>query len=297
MKTFGPLRPCVRLGCPPLARFSATLFVAIGAAFVPDVSRGQGSGVELSQARAAYVASLETGQPEGGRMTLQPAPDRKLLVLSVRVGSALVRLADFELREQGRGVCVPWGAAKPENGNLLHFEIDRHATAIGPTVVSLAWSAPAYYRGPLRLSYGDSQAEVLVARYSSWLAELVAGPSPQIRAWAAERLAADPNISPRELKSVLQPALEKEGDLGARKRIEAALASLDSAPESPAGAVAREWTDNTGKYRIRARLLEVTADAVRLKKEDGETVEVPLNRLSPADREFATRQRQPEISP
>ena len=50
-------------------------------------------------------------------------------------------------------------------------------------------------------------------------------------------------------------------------------------------ALAREWTDVTGKYKVEAEFGGVIAGKVRLKKASGEIVTVPLERLSEADRE------------
>jgi hypothetical protein len=51
---------------------------------------------------------------------------------------------------------------------------------------------------------------------------------------------------------------------------------------SPAGL--RTWTDTTGKFRIEAELVGVGAGVVELKKKSGETVRVPLAKLSTEDR-------------
>jgi SLA1 homology domain 1, SHD1 len=51
----------------------------------------------------------------------------------------------------------------------------------------------------------------------------------------------------------------------------------------------RLWTDNTGKYHVRARLVSVTATHVRLLKENGRYTTVPVERLSRDDLAFARR--------
>ena len=53
------------------------------------------------------------------------------------------------------------------------------------------------------------------------------------------------------------------------------------APERP-----RVWTDATGQYRLEATLVGVTDGKVRLCRKDGATVNVPLHRLSDADRRY-----------
>jgi hypothetical protein len=52
----------------------------------------------------------------------------------------------------------------------------------------------------------------------------------------------------------------------------------------------RTWTDFTGQYRVRAELVEVKDGRVWLKKVDGSTVGVPLDRLSATDQRWVARQ-------
>lgn len=49
---------------------------------------------------------------------------------------------------------------------------------------------------------------------------------------------------------------------------------------------ARTWTDDTGKFRIEADFVGVRGGKVLLKKQNGITIGVPINRLSVADRRF-----------
>lgn len=52
----------------------------------------------------------------------------------------------------------------------------------------------------------------------------------------------------------------------------------------------RVWVDNTGRYSVNARLLQMTGGHVRLMKDNGRTTTVPINRLSVRDLEFVNRQ-------
>jgi hypothetical protein len=61
---------------------------------------------------------------------------------------------------------------------------------------------------------------------------------------------------------------------------------------SSACAQMREWTDNTGKHKIQAELLEVTPDGAKLRRADGIVTVVPLNRLSATDQKFLEESRQ-----
>ncbi len=52
----------------------------------------------------------------------------------------------------------------------------------------------------------------------------------------------------------------------------------------------RTWTDNTGQYTVRAKLLQVIGDQVELQKSHGSTIRLPLARLSQQDRQFVEQQ-------
>jgi hypothetical protein len=51
----------------------------------------------------------------------------------------------------------------------------------------------------------------------------------------------------------------------------------------------RTWTDDTGRYRIVARVVEVQNGTVRLRKQDDRSVSIPRSRLSQADRQYIDR--------
>ncbi len=51
----------------------------------------------------------------------------------------------------------------------------------------------------------------------------------------------------------------------------------------------RDWIDNTGQYRVVARLEDVQGDVVRLRKENGRHMSVPLARLSQEDVSYVRR--------
>lgn len=60
---------------------------------------------------------------------------------------------------------------------------------------------------------------------------------------------------------------------------------------------AREWTDSTGKFKIEAEFVELKDGKVALKKADGTTLSIPLEKLSKADQDFIKTQSQPAASP
>ncbi|MGC3968641.1 MAG: SHD1 domain-containing protein [Pirellulales bacterium] len=67
-----------------------------------------------------------------------------------------------------------------------------------------------------------------------------------------------------------------------------ALVLLGLYANSMLTAAPRQWTDSTGAFSIRAELVEVSKGNVVLKKEDGTTVTVPVDRLSAVDKNYLT---------
>lgn len=51
-------------------------------------------------------------------------------------------------------------------------------------------------------------------------------------------------------------------------------------------AIGRTWTDKSGRFTSEAELVRVQGDNVVLKKQNGRTITIPLNKLSQADRNF-----------
>lgn len=56
--------------------------------------------------------------------------------------------------------------------------------------------------------------------------------------------------------------------------------------EAAIDAVERIWTDNTGKFTVKARFISSKAKSIRLLKVNGKVIAVPIERLSAKDREF-----------
>ena len=67
----------------------------------------------------------------------------------------------------------------------------------------------------------------------------------------------------------------------------AVLALCSSLAQGATAQKVRTWTDNTGKFKITAKFVEMAGDKVILEREDGLRVSVPLSRLSPADQKAA----------
>ncbi len=63
----------------------------------------------------------------------------------------------------------------------------------------------------------------------------------------------------------------------------------------PAAAIERQWFDEGGKHRIRARYLGLRGGVVQLRRDDGKEIEVPLATLSVQDQAFV-RLLQPDAA-
>jgi len=59
----------------------------------------------------------------------------------------------------------------------------------------------------------------------------------------------------------------------------------------------RKWTDSTGQYSVRAEFVDVKDGTVRLKKENGKTLSVPLDKLSKADQDYVRSLDRPAPPP
>jgi SLA1 homology domain 1, SHD1 len=66
------------------------------------------------------------------------------------------------------------------------------------------------------------------------------------------------------------------------------LFKTSSAPANPEfrGAEFRTWTDNTGDYRVKGRLVMIYPDRIRLLKDNGKYSTVPYTRLSETDQDY-----------
>jgi hypothetical protein len=81
------------------------------------------------------------------------------------------------------------------------------------------------------------------------------------------------------------PILERTQPAASAPSAAHRLNAIATDDNSPLGY--RTWTDDTGRYRVVARLVAVEGESVRLEKENGRTATVPFARLSHADVEYA----------
>lgn len=67
-------------------------------------------------------------------------------------------------------------------------------------------------------------------------------------------------------------------------------------PSAPVNAVeSRTWHDVSGKFKTDARFVSMTAGVVTLRKTDGSTVKVPMDKLSEEDREWIEARRREKV--
>jgi hypothetical protein len=105
------------------------------------------------------------------------------------------------------------------------------------------------------------------------------------------------SVAASEVNALLAPLRKKADDgepkgekLAAEKP--AAEKPVAEKPTRPAALTApRTWKDASGKFQVEAELVEITADAVRLRKPDGTELSVPIDKLSEADRRLVESRR------
>ena len=73
-------------------------------------------------------------------------------------------------------------------------------------------------------------------------------------------------------------------------RVTLFLVAVLAAVATVSTAVARTWTDVTGKYRVEAEFAGYEDGKVQLRLSGGDLVSVPLNKLSPEDRNWVSRE-------
>jgi hypothetical protein len=87
-----------------------------------------------------------------------------------------------------------------------------------------------------------------------------------------------------------RPKIEQHERDESAKQKNAALAKAkairDQKAEQDRAARTRTWTDAAGKYSVVAEFSGMSSDVVLLRKADGKTIKIPLDKLSDADREW-----------
>ncbi len=102
------------------------------------------------------------------------------------------------------------------------------------------------------------------------------GPDTPVGAAAADML--------RQLDSKQLAGNDANGDVGNTESVEGQTSGEEATARERRPL--RTWTDVTGKYRVRARLLRIAETQVVLRREDGQQVSVPLGKLSREDRRY-----------
>lgn len=92
----------------------------------------------------------------------------------------------------------------------------------------------------------------------------------------------DDPFAPAKPRASLTPQPEGAAASASDKKI----ARSDLARDADGWLPLRTWVDDTGHFRVQARLIQVLDGRVRLLKTTGRTTTVPLTRLSAADRTY-----------
>ena len=95
----------------------------------------------------------------------------------------------------------------------------------------------------------------------------------------------DPTFDPRSVEDWFRVSPPLERPYRWQKWLLCAVAAAMALPVA-AEARPRKWTDRSGRFSVRADLIEVKDDQVVLKRPDGKTISVPLERLSRPDQDF-----------
>jgi hypothetical protein len=77
----------------------------------------------------------------------------------------------------------------------------------------------------------------------------------------------------------------------------AALGFVAAWLSSAAAEEVRTWVDSTGKYKIKAKLVQASEGQVTLEREDGTQVTIALNKLSEADRKYVAEMQSGDQDP
>jgi len=96
----------------------------------------------------------------------------------------------------------------------------------------------------------------------------------------------------------------KEGDKATERRFRAFGGEAGPVPVAPVPVappvpeiLPRKWTDSTGHYSVRAEFVDVKDATVRLRKENGKTLSVPMDKLSKADQDYVRSLERPAPPP
>lgn len=108
------------------------------------------------------------------------------------------------------------------------------------------------------------------------------------------------NLAPRDLP--LEPDHVYLLDQGALKhwvlfKVDVPKSAASRSALTPEASTAlRTWRDATGNFSLKAQFVELKGTDIRLLKEDGVTISVPLTRLSDADQQFVRDQQKPKTA-
>ena len=114
---------------------------------------------------------------------------------------------------------------------------------------------------------------------------------------AADAMPAVDDAAPAEDDAGDEDAQPEPKDSSKLDRPETIPAPPVAAASTPVQQSMRLWTDNTGRFQVRAQLVSVTDGKARLLKENGHFTTVPFARLSAADLAFVQWQMPALVGP
>jgi len=111
------------------------------------------------------------------------------------------------------------------------------------------------------------------------------GPSPENDARIELPSEQPPGAAVQSASPMLKSVAAPEGE-PATSQSESSGQEDEPSPSISEAPEVRMWTDSTGKFNVRAKLISVLDGKVKLEKEDGRIIELPIQRLSEADQQL-----------
>ena len=85
------------------------------------------------------------------------------------------------------------------------------------------------------------------------------------------------------------PAVTTYAVVARKPSVTTVSSQLAVSPTGQGSGAYRTWIDNTGRHSIQAKFVQVNGDKIRLKKDNGDVIEVAMNKLSDTD-QFVAKQ-------
>jgi hypothetical protein len=109
------------------------------------------------------------------------------------------------------------------------------------------------------------------------------------KALAESPAASEDKKTPKKSSGNEEADLAKEKSKGKPKAEEEAKKKADEIPK--VASALRTWTDSSGKFKIQAKFRGVINQKVKLEREDGSILNLPLEKLSDEDQDFVKKRK------